>query len=259
MSPAVKKKSNSDLIILAWDLYGEGRYQDIIELEDSDNTDVQDLQNLARLELGRPMQKSASAGLFADLVGAMSRYHGGQYEKAVMELSNWLLHRGYYCELVLDRFYYCCDRCQRFDLLYTVCSKLIKGGHRQPEILGGYLLGAHESGRHDQVIQGFESFGKAIKRSYVLHRVALSYIHLNRNQEAESMLLSLYQALSGKPYKSNFADYKKRYASILKDLLQKEKEGKLQRNDRLELGMAHLFAGQYGQALQIFQSIQKAA
>ena len=258
MNPAVKRKTESDLIEQLWEQYSDQNFESMLELQSRENfldIDCLELINLARLELGKPLQNLSDSGLFNDLLSAMNHYHERAYEKAAMDFSRWLLHKGYYSELALDRFTFACSHSKRFDLIYTVCSKLMKTGHRQPAILGGFLRGAHESGRHDQVIQGFESFGNQIKKTSVLHRVALSYIHLNRNGDAETMLLSLYESISGKPYKQNLSEYKKKYSARLPELQKKEKAGKLASDEQMDLGMAHLFNGDYSKAIQIFQSL----
>lgn len=260
MNPAVQRKTDSDLIEQLWELYSDQDFQSMINYATSSaelESDAMELINLARLELGKPVHSLSSRGIFADLMAAMQHYHDRSYEKAAMDLSRWFLHKGYYSELALDRFCFACDQSNRFDLLYTVCSRLMKSRHSQPTVLGGFLLGAHESGRHDQVIQGFESFGKKINKTYVLHRVALSYIHLNRSQEAEKMLLGLYQAIAGKPYMQDLSEYKKTYSQKLPSLLKKEKAGTLESSEKMDLGMAHLFNGQYDQAIQVFEGIMK--
>ena len=258
MNPAVKRKTESDLIEELWEAYSDQNFDSMMDIqsrEESLDIDCMELMNLARLELGKPLQNLSKAGLFNDLLSAMKHYHDRAYEKAAMDFSRWLLHKGYYSELALDRFTFACSHSKRFDLIYTVCSKLMKTGHRQPAILGGFLLGAHESGRHDQVVQGFESIGSQIKKTSVLHRVALSYIHLNRNGDAEKMLLSLYESISGKPYRQNLGEYRKNYNAKLPGLQKKEKSGKLATEEKMDLGMAHLFNGDYTKAIQIFQSL----
>ncbi|MEQ8349881.1 MAG: hypothetical protein RH862_00255 [Leptospiraceae bacterium] len=259
MNPAVKHKTESDVIEQLWELYSDQNFEEMVSDAESMDIDCLELVNLARLELGKPLQNLPETGLFNDLLSAMKHYHERYYEKAAMDFSRWLLHKGYYSELALDRFTFACSHSKRYDLIYTVCSKLMKTGHRQSTILGGFLLGAHESGRHDQVIKGFESFGKEIKKTSVLHRVALSYIHLNRNQDAENMLLRLYESISGKPYSQNLNEYRKRYNEKLPELKKMEKSGKMDTSLRMDLGMAHLFNGDYSKAIQIFQSLISSA
>ncbi|MCB1138871.1 MAG: hypothetical protein KDK23_08955, partial [Leptospiraceae bacterium] len=176
-------------------------------------------------------------------------------EKSAMELSRWLLNRGYHSELILDRFTFSCSQSERFDLLFTVCSKLIKAGHGHDAILGGYLLGAHETGKHEQAVKGYESFGQKIRKTNVLHRVALSYIQLRKNSQAETMLMALYRSLAGKSYELDLEQYRKEYSQKLPALLKEEKQGQLPASRQMELGMAHLFSGHYDRAIQVFQSM----
>ncbi|MCB1169260.1 MAG: hypothetical protein KDK25_02945 [Leptospiraceae bacterium] len=250
-------QTKTDSVEKLWELYSDQDFRGMLDYSEgsSEAAESKELEVLARLELGKPRSPLTEKGLFADLVAAMVQYHDRNYEKSAMELSRWLLNRGYHGDLILDRFYFSCSQSQRFDLLFTVCSKLLKGGHSHEAILGGYLLGAHETGKHEQVVKGYESFGQKIKKTYVLHRVALSYIQLRRNREAETMLMTLYRSISGKSYELDLEQYRKEYAQKLPALLKQEKQGELPQSQRMELGMAHLFSGQYSQAIQVFQSM----
>lgn len=253
--------AKTDSVEKLWELYSDQEYGSVLEcLNDSteDTDELRELEALSRLELGKPVEATQTGGMFSDLLSAMQRYHGREYEKSALDLSRWLLHRGYYSDLILDRFYFACEKCHRFDLLYTVCSRLIKAGHRQESILSGFLLGAHESGKHAQVVESFESFGSSIRKTYVLHRVALSYIQLKRNREAESMLLQLYKAISGTSYSLDLEKHRKEYSQKLPQLLEMARKGEMQPAMRMELGMAHIFTGQYNEAIQIFQSMLPA-
>lgn len=248
----------TDRVEEAWDLYCSEDYKSVIEMEKG--SDIQELQALARLEsdvLYRRNVKDTEreeSGPFSGLLHAMKLYHSYRYDSAANELGKWLINKGYYSRLISNRFTDCCYRARQFDLLFTVSGKMIKNGADTPEWIEACLTALYETGKYEEGAKLYRRFEKKIKDTNVIHKAALCLFHSEDFSRSEKLLLKIHEQITGRKYKDGFQEAKKRYESKIKDI-QKLEQSCESEQDKMELGMVYLFAGNYSKAMKMFQQM----
>lgn len=247
-----------DRVVEAWELYCSGAYSQILELESSAG-DLADLRYLAGLEIESEQPPApAGKGTFSELRNGMSAYHAGDFETAARFLGAWLKRKAYFNPLCLERFLEAAEASQNYAALYKIGTAFMDRKQYHALLVGPLFRAAFALEQYAVCGALFDKHRKHFADQHLLQRTALALLFLNRHEEAEKILMTIYRKLTGRAYALDYDATAAEYAPIIQQIPSLEKRKRNPRED-WELGMAYLFNQQFDRAMAVFRSIQKAA
>jgi len=254
-----KRKTEVSLAITAWDLYASGSYEEIrARFNGKESLETQDIRGLAGLELGEKLGAHASKGPFASLLEGMNAYHEKNDKLAAQSLGSWLLKKDFFNSLILRRFIAAARKTENYSLLYAVARKHIDNKAYRETLAGPLLYAAYQLKKYAEVTRYFETYREFYRDRDDLQLVSFSLMRLGRYADAERFMLSLYKKIRGADYQLNYEKVRESYQPLIKRIPEIEKQGKkLNREERMELGMAYLFNSEYRKALKIFEALRQ--
>ena len=249
-------------ILEAWDLFSQASYEDLLALKSSSQAaEIADLQAVAALLRDeKPAAPGEPDSLFAPLRAAFAARQAGWNDQAAKLLAGWLLSRDYYCESIIQTFVDAARESEHFELVEKVAARLLPRRAGVALLSEALFVSLYQADRHKEAVMVFEKFREHFNDSATLQKVAISFMRLNRFQQAEELLIPLYVRITGAEYQMRYEEVRQQYAgSIQKIPALEAKAGNRSMDDNMELGMAYLFEGRYAQALGIFQSLMARA
>ncbi|MCB1172933.1 MAG: hypothetical protein KDK39_05185 [Leptospiraceae bacterium] len=265
MNTDIKTKTNrpkaGSAAVEAWDLYCAGRYETIVERFQQEKTsELQSMIALAHMEMPVAFAPadSAAKSLFGPLQSAMRQWHQRQFPAAARELGDWLLKKDYFSEIILDRFCIAAERSAEWHYVIKVAQKYFQHSRWQSRLAPVFLQALYGLDKHKEVISFFEKHRELLDQESSLQKVALSYLACERYDDAENLLLPLYQRINGQQYQMHFEEVRQKYSDrkMIQKLARKKDKSP---GEVMELGLSLLFQGEYKQALQLFEKLYKIA
>ena len=243
----------------AWELYSKEQYGRVLELVSQERTaELQDLGLLAALEVDRNVRQQPSGlSLFSPLAKGMLAYFDGNYGLASTILGTWLESKNYFSKVALERFIQSAILSGRFDLLKGVSLKFMD---RQPYwdlAIHPLFLALHHLRQHKEAVFLFEKYREHFSELNLLQKAACSMIQIGRYNDGERILIALHQKITGVEYELNYEEVKSRYQDTIRRIPEMEMDKNLSPKEQMNLGMAYLFSGRYGDALRVFQNAAK--
>jgi len=254
-----KTASTVNTTILAWDMYCSGKYNEILGEFPEDSPELNTLKTLARLELGSNGVSISEDSIFASLAAGTSAYYQKDYKMAAELLGAWLLEKNYFARIILQRFLDAGLHSENYTLLYAVSKKFFQWKNYSTTVIEPLFLGAFHTKKYHEAIRIFEQFRSRFRSVSMLQKVAFALLHSGRSKDAETLLLSLYEKITGQKYNLNYEEVKAEYSYTIKKIPDLEKRVNRSTNETWQLGMAYLFNEQFENARLIFESILKAA
>lgn len=269
----LKSTDTNDSILAAWDLYTDGDWPALIQLQPThqDNAataaanniiEIADLIAAGRYEAADggydPGTSTDAQSLFGPLRNGMAACYQHEYANAADLLGRWLLEREYYAPVVLRRFVESALSGARYRLLGEVCKKFLSKPALQKLALEGFFLSNFHQEKHKEAILVFEKFREQFDDVILLQKAALSLMRLERYQDAEALLAPLYARLSGAEYQMRYDEVRASYQTSIKNRATLAKKSNRTNEESMELGMAYLFSSEYDHALQVFQHLMKS-
>lgn len=246
-----------DSAIHAWDLYAEGKYDEVLSQYHSENESLNDLILLAQIELGRPT-RSPTNTLFASLAESMLLSHKKDFLGASVGLGRWLLEKSYYSPRVIERFVEATSRTQNYSLQLAVLRRFLDIKAYHSIILRPLFLASYELGKYKEAIAIFEKFRSVLADAPTTQKYALSLLHIERYEDAEQILLGEYRRITGQPYELNYEKARERYKPLISKIPELEKRRNESPRTAMELGMAYLFSHRYDEALKVFERVLRS-
>lgn len=246
-----------DQTVYAWDLYCAADYDRILqEFGENKSGELRDMAFLASLEKGIKAQPSPSdSSLFAPLAQAMAAYHSKDFRMSSTTLGSWLLNKNYFSVLILERFLHAAREAQNYSLLFTVSRKFLESHRYRPMVLEPIFHSAHQTGKHKEAVALFEKFRSELDDANTIQKAALSMIQIGRYDDAEKILLALYEKITGSPYRLNIDTAKNRYRDAIENMGALQAKKKRSYEESMQLGMAYLFTEKYEEAASVFRSL----
>lgn len=248
----------------AWELYTGGQYAALADQKPAtESGELRDLVLLAQLEGGEvPLELETADSLFSPLLTSMHAFHRGEAAVAARGLASWLLERDFLCDVIIDRFLESVAAVEEWPLIDAVARKWL--GHRpvRSSLSQALLQSLVTRGRYRDAVKLFEAVVELHSRPEAMQRAALAYLQLGQWQQAEALLLPLYQLLSGAAYvdsSERFADIQRLYADAIDNADHNLARENRNRAESLNLGIALLFASRYKDALRVLEALQASA
>ncbi len=244
-----------------WDLYKEKKYEVIIrELENKNFNELSDnlkeLYFLTTLELDSNVKVIATNGIFKELLSAMNDFKNHNFLYAANKLAKWLLNKGFYTDLIIERFFYSAKESQQYSLIIKVCEHFLNKKYIQPFFIKEMFYAYFNLKQYDDALRIFEFYREMFDEND-LQMVAIILMKLRKFKEAERILLGVYKKITGKDYQNNYEKYEEYYKYKYKELKEKFLNNKIQDDKELtEYAMSCLFSGDYRTALQLFTELK---
>ncbi len=247
-----------DETITAWEIYSSGDYDSLrSQFQDSRNEEVRDIVLLAALEQvrGRSDVILVNRSLFSPLVEAVARYNKRDFSKSAALFAEWLTGKDYFSPAILNRFVDAAERSERYELILKVCNVLGKRRKYDAIVARPLFLAYFSLGKFADSLRVYRDHHSRIVDSADLQRVGMAFMQVGKYNEAEKILLALYERETGEKYSVNFDAVQSRYSPILHQAKELEKCNNRSYEESWQLGMAYLLHSRYSDAIRILQPL----
>lgn len=240
-----------------WDLYKEKKFQVITKEFQNRNINemadnLKELYFLSILELDPSVKILPTNGIFKDLLSAMHDYKNKNYLYAANKLAKWLLNKGFYSEMIIERFFSSAKESQQYNLIVKVCELFLSKKNFNSFYIKEMFYAHFNLKQYEEAIKVFEFYREMFDEND-LQVVGIILMKLRKFKEAERILLGVYKKITGKDYQNNYEKYEEYYKGKYKELKEKYINNKIHDDKELtEYAMSCLFHGDYRTALQLF-------
>lgn len=250
-----------DQIEYFWDLYKEKKYHEIIkELKNLNSNEMdeslKELYYLAMIEIDSTYKVYPTNGIFKELVSGMYDFKNQNYLYATNKLSKWLLNKGFYTDLILDRFFISAKDAHQYNLILRVCEHFLNQKNYNSLFVKEMFYAYFNLRQYENAIKIFELYREMFDDND-LQVVGIILLKLKKFKEAERILLGVYKKITGREYQNQYEKYEEYYKSKHKVLKEKYIKNQIE-DDRelIEFAMSCLFTGDYRTSLQIFSELK---
>ena len=250
-----------DSTLHAWECYCDENYEQLEYLsEKEDSPEIYDLMQMVEIEKspGKTLT-SSGRGLFSPLADGVIAHHNADHKMASNLLGNWLLNKDYYAHSIIKKFTGSCISSKNYPLLHRVGKKFLGMKHYSDLIAEPIFLSVFLNKNYKEAVQFFEKYQESFNSEEVIQKAAFAMIQINRFQDAERILISLYEKITGMSYQVNYDKVKEKYVKKIAMIPQLEKKKDISREETMELGMAYLFDERYRDAINIFQRLSESS
>jgi len=257
MNPVAVK--NLDETLVAWEMYSSGEYEALLDhFSESKNSEIRDLHLLASLEQKQPVPVAGkNESLFSPLVKGVNAHLNGDHKLAASLLGSWFLNKDYYSAEMIRKFVISAQHSANYTLLHAVCKKLSSIPAYGEMIVEPTFLALYHERKYQECIQFFELHRERLVSEEIVQKAAFVLIQTNRFEDAERLLVSLYERLTGKHYTLDYERIKKSYEPFIRSIPELQRKKGRNFEDSLKLGLAYLFNENYSDALAIFETIEQ--
>ena len=248
-----------DSTINAWEYYCEENYDKLELLAETENSpEIQDLCAMAEIEKFPERDVfSSGTGLFSPLVDGISAYYKMDFISAASALGNWLQNKEYYSPGIINKF---CDsalRSKNYSLLGKVSKKFLEMRNYRNIVAEPIFRSLFQTGKYKESLIFFERYNDSINSEELIQKAAFAMIQLDRFKEAEQLLISLFEKVTGTTYHLDYESVKEKYAKKISLIQKLESKKELTREESMDLGMIYLFNGKYKEAMKVFDELSK--
>lgn len=248
-----------DTTVNAWEHYCSGDFDRLEDLHNESPSDaVSDLAAIAKITRNRRADVAPTGkSLFSALAEGMIAYYKKDFAKASEKLGTWLSEKNYYSVSILETFGNSAVKAKQYTNLYRISKKFlgIKGYTRTSAEYLFYAL--FYTGKHAEALVIFEKYNELLNSENIIQKAAFSMIQTNRFSDAKRILVSLYERITGAKYEMDYESVRKKYEKSVEAIPQLKAVKNPSFEQSMELGMAYLFSEKYGEAMNVFRTLEK--